>query len=160
MQKKTIETQFTICSYNELDNTAQHLINKAKEQTKTSYSPYSSFRVGAAVLLENGEIVTGSNQENAAYPSGICAERVAIFYANAQYPDVPVKAIAIAGYTNGKYVQLPITPCGACRQVLLETEIRFEKDIKIFLYGEEHVCMLNNVKELLPLSFVKESLKG
>jgi cytidine deaminase len=160
MQKKTIETQLTICNYNELGHTAQLLINKAKEQTEKSYSPYSAFRVGAAVLLENGEIITGSNQENAAYPSGICAERVAIFYANAQYPDVPVKAIAIAGHTNGKYVQQPITPCGACRQVLLETEIRFEKDIKVFLYGEEHICMLDNVKELLPLSFVKDSLKG
>lgn len=160
MQKKTIETQLTICKIDELDKTFQRLINRAKEQVEKAYVPYSKFHVGAAVLLENGEIVTGSNQENAAYPSGLCAERVAMFYANAQYPNTAVEAIAVAAYTNGKFVQQPITPCGSCRQVLLETEIRFEKDIKVFLYGEEYICMLDNVKELLPLSFVKDSLNG
>jgi len=102
MQKKTIETKFEIYSYEELDNTRQLLINKAKEQVQKAYAPYSGFHVGAAIELENGEIITGNNQENSAYPSGLCAERVAMFYANSQYPDVAVKTLAIAAYTNGK----------------------------------------------------------
>ena len=91
---------------------------------------------------------------------GLCAERVAMFYANSQYPDVAVNAIAIAASTNGNFLAEPVTPCGSCRQVLLETEMRFEKDIKIFLYGTEHVYQIENVRQLLPLCFEKSSLKG
>ena len=160
MQKKTIETRVEIYIFEELDNLNQKLINKAKEQVIKAYAPYSGFHVGAAIELENGEIFAGSNQENSAYPSGLCAERVAMFYANAQYPDVAVKTIAIAAFTNGNFLEYPVTPCGSCRQVLLETEQRFEKDITILLYGTKEVFKLENVKQLLPLCFEKSSLKG
>jgi len=158
MQNKTIETKVSIYSFDELDSSKQMLINKAKEQVTKAYAPYSKFHVGAAVELENGEIFAGSNQENSAYPSGLCAERVAMFFANAQYPDQPVKTLAIAAFTNGNFLAEPITPCGSCRQVLLETEQRFEKDITILLYGTNHVYEIKNVKQLLPLCFEKSSL--
>ena len=103
------------------------LVNQSREAAKRAYAPYSKFQVGAAVLLENGEIITGTNQENAAYPSGLCAERVAVFYANSKYPDVPVIAIAVTAFTNNKFVQTPIPPCGSCRQVLTETETKNQK---------------------------------
>ncbi|HET7733636.1 MAG TPA: cytidine deaminase [Paludibacter sp.] len=158
MQKKTVETQFSIYHFDELQIPQQKLINKAKEQVSKAYAPYSGFLVGAAVELENGEIFAGSNQENSAYPSGLCAERVAMFYANAQFPDVPVKTLAIAAFTNGEFLTEPITPCGSCRQVLLETEMRYEKNITILLYGTEQIFLIENVKQLLPLCFEKSSL--
>lgn len=150
-------------SYTEYLNTeipAEYLplIEEAKKQTLNAYATYSKFNVGAAALLANGKIIGGNNQENAAYPSGLCAERTAVFYANSQYPDVPVKAIAIAAYANGEYLQDPITPCGGCRQVLLETESRYGKDVKMILYGTEKTYVMENVKQLLPLSFGKERL--
>lgn len=160
MQKKTIETKVEIYSFEELDSQKQKLINKAKEQVTKAYAPYSRFHVGAAIELENGEIFAGSNQENSAYPSGLCAERVAMFYANAQYPNVAVKTLAIAAFTNGNFLEYPVTPCGSCRQVLLESEQRFEKDITILLYGTKEIFMIDNVKQLLPLCFEKSSLKG
>jgi len=153
MQQKTIETKITVYRFDELGDEYKNLINKAKEQTENAYAPYSKFHVGAAVLLENGEIVAGSNQENAAYPSGLCAERTAVFYANSRFPDVAVKALAIVAWTNGKFLTQPATPCGACRQVLLETENRFKKDIPVLLYGTENVYLIEKVKDLLPLSF-------
>jgi len=160
MTEKTIETKVSILSFNELNPTQKALIDKAKEQVGKAYAPYSNFHVGAAVELENGEIFAGSNQENSAYPSGLCAERVAMFYANAQFPDVAVKTIAIAAFTNGIFLPEPITPCGSCRQVLLESEMRFEKDITILLYGTKHIFQLENIRQLLPLCFEKSSLNG
>ena len=158
MEKRIIETSVEIYSYEELEVSKKQLIDKAKEQVLKAYAPYSKFHVGAAVELENGEIFAGSNQENSAYPSGLCAERVAMFFANAQFPGVAVKTLAIAAYTNGKFLEEPITPCGSCRQVLLETEQRFENDITILLYGSNHIFQLYNVKQLLPLCFEKSSL--
>ena len=158
MEKRIIETNIEVYSYEELEVSKQQLINKAKEQVLKAYAPYSEFHVGAAVELENGEIFAGSNQENSAYPSGLCAERVAMYFANAQFPEVAVKTLAIAAYTNGKFLEEPVTPCGSCRQVLLETEQRFEKDITILLYGSNHIFQLDNVKQLLPLCFEKSSL--
>ena len=160
MQKRTIETNVEVYSFEELDFAKQNLINKAKEQVSKAYAPYSGFHVGAAIELENGEIFAASNQENSAYPSGLCAERVAMFFANAQYPEVAVKTLAIAAYTHGEFLSEPVTPCGSCRQVLLETETRFEKDITILLYGTKNTFQIVNVKQLLPLCFEKESLKG
>lgn len=160
MQEKKIETKYRIYQFDELDISQQKLINKAKEQVFKAYAPYSGFRVGAAIELENGEIFAGNNQENSAYPSGLCAERVTMFYANAQFPDVPVKTLAIAAFTNGKFLAEPITPCGSCRQVLLETETRFAKDITVLLYGSEQVYLIENVKQLLPLCFEKSSLNA
>ncbi|MGB4415571.1 MAG: cytidine deaminase [Paludibacter sp.] len=158
MIEKTIETKISVYKFEELSAEFQMLIERAKEQVINAYAPYSEFHVGAAVQLENDEIFTGSNQENSAYPSGLCAERVAMFYANSQYPRVPVKTLAIAAFTKGSFLADPVTPCGSCRQVLLETETRFEKDITILLYGTEYVYKINNVKQLLPLCFEKSSL--
>lgn len=129
----------------------------AIEVAKKAYAPYSNFRVGAVAVLENGELVTGSNQENAAYPSGLCAERVALFAAGAHYPDVPVRAIAVVAIKDG-VIQEQISPCGACRQVLLESEIRNKKAIPILLCGRDEVVFINSVSGLLPLSFGAKNL--
>ncbi|MBO5961222.1 MAG: cytidine deaminase, partial [Paludibacteraceae bacterium] len=122
MKEFKIETNVQCFSYDELSETYQNLVDKAKQQTKTAYAPYSKFHVGAAVLMDNGEILCGSNQENAAYPSGLCAERTTLFYANAHYPDRKVVALAIAAAQNEAFLEEPISPCGACRQVMLEYE--------------------------------------
>ncbi len=158
MIEKTIETKVSIYKFEELSKEFQQLIEKAKSQVNNAYAPYSGFQVGAAVLLENGQVFGANNQENAAYPSGLCAERVAMFYANSQYPNTPVTALAIAAFTNGEFLTSPVTPCGSCRQVLIETEDRFDKNITIMLYGTEFVYLLENVKQLLPLRFDKSSL--
>jgi Cytidine deaminase len=130
----------------------QLLHKEAIAATSTAYVPYSRFQVGAAVLLANGEVVSASNQENAAYPSGLCAERVALFYAGAKYPDVPVKAIAIAARTKGKLVE-GISPCGGCRQVMLETETRAGSPIRIFLCGSDKMRLIDSAASLLPIGF-------
>jgi cytidine deaminase len=158
MQKKIVETTISIFQFDELNQRHQNLINLAKEQVNKAYAPYSEFYVGAAIELNNNELFAGSNQENSAYPSGLCAERVAMFYANAQYPDIAVKTIAIAAFTKGQFLAKPITPCGSCRQVLLETEMRYEHDINILLYGTEEIYLIENVKQLLPLCFEKSNL--
>jgi cytidine deaminase len=159
MEKQNIHTEFIIYSFTELTTIYQQLILKAQEQTQKAYAPYSHYAVGASVLLENGKIFAGSNQENAAYPSGLCAERVALFYANAQYPEVPVKAIAIAASVNGDFAVTPVSPCGACRQVILETEIRFRHPITLLLYGKEQIYLFDSIKTLLPFSFSEVSLQ-
>ncbi|OQY04495.1 MAG: cytidine deaminase [Bacteroidetes bacterium 4572_117] len=160
MIEKTIIT--TVYEYNsvaELEKEDQELVKKAKEITHNSYAPYSHFHVGAALILENGKIITGTNQENAAYPSGLCAERVAIFWANSQYPDIAVKTIAIAVKTNTGFLKSPAPPCGSCRQVLLETETRFKTPIKIILAGNEKIQLIKNAKSLLPINFDENFLK-
>ena len=124
----------------------------------TIVCPYSKFHVGAAALLEDGTIITGSNQENAAYPSGLCAERVALFHAGHQYPDMPVVALAIAAATNGRQVE-SISPCGACRQVLLEAEQRYGKPMKVLLCGTKEVVVAESAESLLPLCFGAKDLK-
>jgi len=159
MKKKNITTvTYEYTSVAELNQEEQMLIQKSKDIVKNAYAPYSKFEVGAAVLLENGEIITGTNQENAAYPSGLCAERVAVFYANSKFPDVPVKAIAVTAFTNNNFVKTPIPPCGSCRQVLVETETRFQKPIKIYLVSESKITVINDAKDLLPLNFDGDSL--
>ncbi|MCD6556282.1 MAG: cytidine deaminase [Bacteroidales bacterium] len=159
MKKKNITTvTYEYDSVDELSKYEQILIQKSKDIVKNAYAPYSKFQVGAAVLLENGEIITGTNQENAAYPSGLCAERVAVFYANSKYPDVPVKAIAVTAFTNNNFVKTPIPPCGSCRQVLVETETRFNTPIKIYLVSESKITVINDAKDLLPLNFDESSL--
>jgi len=135
------------------------LVYKSREAVQNAYSPYSKFSVGAAVQLENEQIVLGNNQENAAYPSGLCAERVAIFYANANFPNVPVKAIAISAFTKNGLLIEPVPPCGACRQVLLEAETRFSKPIIVYLAGKNKILRINNIKSLLPLTFNDDFLK-
>ena len=158
MMERRIVIKYLRVTYEELSAIEQHLIECARRATDKSYSPYSHFSVGAAVLLANDEIITGSNQENAAYPSGICAERTALFYANSQYPDQPVKMLAIAAKSQEGFTQTPITPCGACRQVIMETEKRFGHPIKILLYGEKETIIIEGVKDLLPFSFDNDYL--
>jgi len=154
---KEVKLQITVYeadSITELQEADAALLKEATMATKQSYAPYSKFNVGAAVLMENGEIIYGSNQENAAYPSGLCAERVALFYANSRFPNVPVKAIAVNSAVNGKNNDEPAFPCGNCRQVLLECENRFGKPIKVIMGGVKNIKIVNSVKDLLPLSFV------
>lgn len=157
MKEIRLETKISIYPLNEVSDEEQPLVRAALKATEHSYAPYSKFHVGAAVLLADGTIVTGSNQENAAYPSGLCAERVALFHAGHQYPDIPVVALAIAAATGGKQVE-SISPCGACRQVLLETEQRYGRPVKVLLCGTKEVMVAESAASLLPLCFGKESL--
>ncbi|MCQ2233525.1 MAG: cytidine deaminase [Paludibacteraceae bacterium] len=154
MKTHTKSITYNELQENELTAEELELVNAAKEATKTSYSPYSHFAVGAAVRLSNNKTVTGSNQENGAYPSGLCAERTALFSAGALYPSETVTAIAIAAYTNGAFLESPITPCGACAQVMAEAEIRANnKPITILLYGTKGIYKLNGVSSILPFTF-------
>ncbi len=136
------------------------LIEQAKAATQTSYAPYSNFCVGAALRLENGVVVCGSNQENAAYPAGCCAERTAMFYANAQYPNTAPVTIAIAARRASEegFLTVPISPCGICRQALIEAETRYRQPIRVLLYGEDVIYELEKVSSLLPFQFDASAL--
>jgi cytidine deaminase len=159
MKHKTIEISYTECdSIDELSINDASLVRKAREASKNGWAPYSNFHVGAAVILENGAVILGNNQENAAYPSGLCAERVALFSANANYPDSPVVSMAISAFNNNGITQQPVKPCGDCRQALLESETRFGKPIKLILDGNEAILIIDGISNLLPLSFGKENL--
>lgn len=152
--KKKIEIPYEVLAIEELDEQDKQLMEAAREATRRSYAPYSKFHVGAAALLENGIVVTGTNQENVASPSGLCAERTTLFYANSQYPDVPVVALAIAACSeDGVTPSYPISPCGACRQVMLETEKRYRKPMHILLCGAEEVYVVESARDLLPFAF-------
>ena len=149
-----MQTKVKVCSYDELTATDKVVVDAARAATANSYAVYSNFNVGAAVRLGNGAIVSGSNQENAAYPSGLCAERTAIFWANSQYPTEPVEVLAIAARSAQGELEVPIPPCGACRQVILETEKRFGNTVRIILYGAKQCYIIEDgIKALLPLSF-------
>lgn len=160
MDKLSITTTFTVYdSVAELPADVAQLMEKAVAVRKASYAPYSKFHVGAALLLDNGEIVLGSNQENAAYPSGLCAERVAIFYAGAVYPGAAVVKMAISAAAEEKVVTDPIPPCGACRQSIAEYEQKQHTPIQIYFMGEEgKVYCSESLKNLLPLTFGGEYL--
>lgn len=160
MEKLSITTTFTVYpSVGELPADVAQLMEKAVAVRETSYAPYSKFHVGAAILLDNGEVVLGSNQENAAYPSGLCAERVAIFYAGAVYPQAKIMKMAISAAAEAKVVTDPIPPCGACRQSIAEYELKQDTPIEIFFMGEEgKVYCSESLKNLLPLTFGGEYL--
>ena len=154
MTEMEVVTAIGVYKYEDLENDDRSLIDEARKATLRSYAPYSKFSVGAAILLDNGEIITGANQENIAYPSGTCAERTACFYAHAQFPDAQFKSIAIvARDTSGEEVAKPISPCGSCRQALLEYEILAKNDIKVILVGRDEIYVLKSIKSLLPLAF-------
>lgn len=154
MKEVNINIPVVFKQEDELDESERKLLEEAKEATKRSYSPYSHFSVGAALLLDDGTIVAGSNQENSAFPSGLCAERTALFYANSRYPDHAVKALCVAARdTSGEFTERPIAPCGSCRQVMVETEERFHTDIRIMLYGREGIYCLNSARDTLPVHF-------
>jgi len=153
MKELKITTNIQVYDYNELVEEDKILIDKAKAMTEQSYAPYSKFNVGAALLLSNGKIVGGSNQENAAFPSSTCAERTAVYYAHSKYPEAKFEKLAIAAAQNGKFTGNPITPCGACRQAILEYETLGKQPVKIYLYGENGIYVINRTADLLPLCF-------
>jgi cytidine deaminase len=161
MQKQKISFDLSIYdSPQELPGKYEKLMSVAKKSREKAYAPYSNFKVGAAVLLENGEVVIGNNQENASFPSGLCAERVAIFQAGARFPGVPVEAIAISAASNLTKVSKPAAPCGNCRQAIAEYEQKQPKPIKIFMMGETGpVFSVNSLADLLPLTFGNSYLK-
>jgi len=156
MQEIELKSTIKACQLEELTAEEQHLIQLAIEATERSYAPYSKFCVGAAVRLDNGIEIMGSNQENAAYPSGLCAERTALFYAGAQYPDVAVRMLAIAARgTDGELTEEPTGPCGSCRQVIIESETRAKGPIHILLYGKRVTYVIEGIGTLMPLSFAE-----
>ena len=160
MKEKTLQIKFT--EYDTVDQlTVEHknLIIQARNAAVNAYAPYSGFRVGAAVQMENGIIITGNNQENAAYPSGLCAERTALFYASAQYPKVSVTAIAISTINRTSTPSDIAKPCGACRQVIAEYEDLCGTPIQIILDSADRILILNGIDNLLPLRFKKEDVK-
>ena len=162
MKEFEIKSLIRECSFEELNEQDKELVTKAKEATFTAYAPYSKYNVGAALLMDNGEIVCGSNQENAAYPSGLCAERTAIFYASASHPKMPVRKLAIASWINpgenvpkeNGFQEEPVSPCGGCRQALMEYEHLYGP-IEVILYGRKKIYVLPSIASLLPLSFTE-----
>lgn len=160
MKTKKIEILYTELAYEELAESDKRLIDSAILGAKSAYAPYSEFFVGSAVQLLDGTILKANNQENAAYPSGLCAERVVLFYANAVFPDSAVHSMAIAVIDkDGKIIDENISPCGSCRQVIAESEMRFNQKIRILLASKKSVLIFNSIQDLLPLSFNQGNLK-
>ncbi|MDR0988688.1 MAG: cytidine deaminase [Prevotellaceae bacterium] len=160
MKQLTLQIPISVYDYEELSAEDRALIDQAKEATRRSYVPYSHFHVGAAVRLSGGEIISGSNQENAAYPSGTCAERTTLFYAGSQYPTQAILTLAVAARNEqGNFLDSPIPPCGACRQVMLEAEKRFKQPMRILLYGTSGVYEFGSVDGLLPFSFDADAMR-
>ena len=158
-----MEIQINIEEYkspDELSTEEQQLIERAIQTARDAYAPYSEFRVGACLLLDNGTFVMGNNQENAAYPAGLCAERVAMFAANATHPGSPVKMMAIAAVYQDKLLDQPVYPCGSCRQAILESENRFNHPVRVLMYGKTGILAVKSIKDLLPLSFDSSFLKS
>lgn len=155
MKQLQITSQFDVFdSLQELPEAVQNLMKRAFEARDKAYAPYSRFKVGAAILLENNEIISGSNQENASYPSGLCAERTAMFYAGAKYPDAGMRILAVSAKSLNHDLDQPVPPCGACRQVLVEYEVKQKSPIDIYFMGETgKVMRAKSVKDLLPLIF-------
>ena len=144
----------------ELDKADGELLEQAILASETAYSPYSTFQVGAAVLLSGGMVIRGNNQENAAYPSGLCAERVALFFAQAQYPDIPIDSIAIFAKSKEFKLDKPVTPCGSCRQVMAEYENRHGRKLRVIMAnGDGLVQIVEGMENLLPLMFMLEKLR-
>lgn len=161
MKKISSEINYEIYdSAAELSQDDSGLLQEAIAAVSTAYAPYSNFHVGAAVMMENGVIVKGSNQENAAYPSGLCAERVALFSASAQYPGIKIKAVAITAQFHNDEKLLSVSPCGDCRQVMAETEHRYNSEIRMIMTaGDGKIIVIPSVKTLLPLMFNSDNLK-
>jgi cytidine deaminase len=158
MKEYTIQSTVRVYDWDELATEDQKLVQAAKDATNGSYAPYSGFCVGAAARLGDGTIVIGSNQENVAFPSGLCAERTTLFAANAQYPDQPVLALAIAARNKDGFLSQPIPPCGGCRQVISGVEQRYNQPIRILLYGTAGIHVVDGIDALLPLQFSNEYL--
>ena len=146
-------------SINNLNSEDQNLLTAAINAINNAYAPYSNFYVGAAVLLENGKIITGNNQENAAYPTGLCAERVAIFYASSQYPGIKIKSVAVSAKSKKYNINYPIAPCGSCRQAISEYEVKMDSPIRLIMSGESgEIYISPSISNLLPLMFSSKNL--
>lgn len=160
MRELNINTSFTVFeSINELDKNTKNLMNKAIKARKTAYAPYSNFSVGVALLLDNNEVIIGTNQENAAYPSGLCAERVAIFYAGSQFPNAKIQKLCITASPIDRDSDIPIPPCGGCRQSIAEYEFKQNASIEIYFMGAKgEVYKSDSLQNLLPLTFDKNHL--
>lgn len=159
MKDIKLEINIQYCQFDELSEEDQELVSMAREATQNSYAKYSRFYVGAALRLQDGRIVRGANQENAAFPSGLCAERTAIFAAQANDPEQPIVTLAIAARNDHGFTREPVTPCGSCRQVMLEIEDRYQSPVKILLYGTRGIYVLKSTKDLMPLCFVDENMR-
>ncbi|WP_304061572.1 cytidine deaminase [Hoylesella loescheii] len=159
---KTIDLNIRIreFTFDEMPEADRQLLEQAKLATYNAYANYSRFYVGAALLLDDGRVVIGANQENAAFPSGLCAERSAVFAAQSQCPEQSINTLAVAARNENGFLTEPISPCGACRQVVLEMEDRYKHPVRILLYGESRVFELSSIKDLLPLSFVDAHMHG
>ena len=156
MEELVLKSTVKVAQMSELSDAERLLVEQAIAATDRSYAPHSHFHVGAAIQLKDGTTIMGCNQENAAFPAGLCAERTAIFAAGAKYPDVPVKVLAIAARTpNGALQAEPVSPCGTCRQVIIETETRFKQAVRIILYGTKRIYVMDGIKQLMPLSFTE-----
>lgn len=156
MTNKEIVIHYVEAAYQELTPEDRQLVDMAREAASRAYAPYSKFNVGAAIRLDNGEVVTGANQENAAFPSGTCAERTACYYAHATYPQARFECIAVAAIgTDGMEVEEPCAPCGACRQALLEYEKLAGHDVRVILVGRDRMYLLRSVRALVPFAFVE-----
>ena len=159
MKQINIHSTITILTEQELTSIELDLKNQAFEARSKAYAPYSKFTVGAAILLDNGVVVKGSNQENAAYPSGLCAERVAIYYAGANYPDAKIVKMFITASPQDRDLELPIPPCGSCRQAIAEYEFKQDVFIEIFFMGAKgDIYKSDSLKNLLPFVFDKNHL--
>lgn len=155
MKKITISADLEVYdSEKELPQDAKELMQRAVEARENSYSPYSKFKVGAAILLDNNEVITGSNQENASYPAGLCAERTALFYAGAKFPGTKMLKLAVSARSENHPVEIPTPPCGNCRQAIAEYEVKQELPIEIYFMGETgKVVKSESISDLLPLIF-------
>ena len=154
MQRLRLEINYTeYASKRELPASDLALLDKAEEMTRSSYAPYSNFHVGAAIRMASGEVYGGANQENAAFPSGLCAERTALYYASAQHPEGAVEAIAIAAEHKGSFTKDIVTPCGACRQALAQYEVKSSRPIRVILGGTDRIVVFDSVADLLPFVF-------
>lgn len=156
MKQIELKSTITECQLDELTAEERQLVEMAIDATNRSYAPYSNFHVGAAVRLRNGVLIPGCNQENAAFPVTLCAERTALFAAGAQYPDEPVDMLAIAARSpEGELQEEPVSPCGSCRQVIIETETRFKQPVRLLLYGRRCIYVIDSIKQLMPLTFTE-----
>jgi len=159
MRKKKIEIIYTEYSdIKELPDKQQNLIYAARKAVKKAYAPYSKFKVGAALLMDDDSVITGSNQENASSPVGSCAERTALYWANANFPEKKILAIAITSIDNEGEKAEHLSPCGLCRQTLMETQQRFSSPIKVFIDNRNYILEIPDIESLLPLSFSNTSL--
>ncbi len=159
MKEIQLESKALFCQLNELSDDEQQLVRKAMLATDNSYSPYSHFRVGAAIMLQDGTQIIGANQENAAFPVTLCAERTAIFAAQAQHPDQAITHLAVAARNEHGFTVDPVSPCGSCRQVILEVEQRYDIPMRIYLYGTKGIYVVDGIRHLLPLCFVEGSMR-